>query len=558
MEQHERYSVSLLLILMLIVLLPITVHATPSIQIAVTPPNQTVGAGQPAFFEISVTNTGDTTLESIVVSSVGIPECGGQISGLMQGGNMAWTCTHVGETGSYWNDVSVTANASGGGAKVMGNASARVTVVSQPAGGQPGYPSASPGSPVVRFDSVVSEIGARMFPILGPLIYLSVPEVPPTTDTDKVPDSGSMDNFEVRSTLQTDVFTRGEGGGRYFYSPSIESVPDGSMVAFADAVKLNFSDPAKGYLDMDLVYRRSTDGGESWGPLVVLEDPGDLWAAFNSASLVDRATGRLWIFYVRASPGRGILTSRPGTDDMENLARWSDDNGLTWSAPRDLTTVARDLADPTWNASIPGPGGAIQTSKGRLLVPMWKEPAGHFVIFSDNHGRTWGRGTAVPGDTGGSENQLAELSDGRIRMEYRQGSGPNRWITESADGGETWSMPRPGWNVTPVNCALLRIPLRNEEGEHDCLLWTGPVGPPIPGPIESNPFTRWRLTMRVSCDQGMTFPAERQISEDAASYSDMTDLGNHTVGLLWERGLQTPDEFITFARLAPGFGTRAE
>ena len=76
-----------------------------------------------------------------------------------------------------------------------------------------------------------------------------------------------------------------------------------------------------------------------------------------------------------------------------NLARYSDDNGVTWSEPIDLTRTARDMADGRWRISVPGPGGAIQNRTGRLIVPMWRfAPWGTFTLFSDDHGRTWQRG----------------------------------------------------------------------------------------------------------------------------------------------------------------------
>jgi len=234
---------------------------------------------------------------------------------------------------------------------------------------------------------------------------------------------------------------------------------------------------------------------------------------------------------------------------MQLLVRSSDDNGRTWSEPRDLTAVARDMNDPTWRASIPGPGGAIQTRKGRLLVPMWKVPYANFAIFSDDHGLTWQRGQLVPNTQGGCENQLVELADGRILMDMRQIEGPYRWVTDSTDGGETWSEAWPGLNVTTVRCAMERFTLQAEGEEHNSILWTGPNGIPGMEPADINPFARWGLTIRVSYDEGKTFANGQLILDQAASYSDLTILKDRTVVILWERGLQTPDEFITFTRL---------
>ncbi|MBM3889673.1 MAG: exo-alpha-sialidase [Verrucomicrobia bacterium] len=333
----------------------------------------------------------------------------------------------------------------------------------------------------------------------------------------------------------TDVFVSGQDGYHTFRIPAIETAPDGSLLAFAEGRKYNRSDPGFGKQDIDLVFKRSTNGGKTWSAMKVIEDPGELWSAANPATVVDRQNGRVWLLYLRSKPGCSTVTSRPGTDDMQTLARTSDDNGVTWSEPIDLTSVARVMSDANWKASVVGPGGIIQTRKGRLIAPFWKvAPYGVFVIFSDDHGRTWQRGQFVPAPEGGDENQVVELADGRILMDYRQVKGPNRWFATSSDGGRTWSKPRPGLPTTPVACAIERYTLKAAGDDRDRILWTGPLGP-----------GRAKLVVRVSCDEGETFPRERLISEEPAAYSDLTILKDKTVGVLWERANY---KFITFTR----------
>ncbi len=340
----------------------------------------------------------------------------------------------------------------------------------------------------------------------------------------------------------TDVFTSGQEGYHTYRIPAIEASPDGSLIAFAEARKYNADDPGFGKQDIDLVCRRSTNNGATWSPMKVLEDPGELWSAANPATAVDRAKGRVWVFYLRSRPGRSTDTARPLTDDMQTLARWSDNNGLSWSEPIDLTAVARDMKDPNWRASVAGPGGAIQTRKGRLLVPMWKAPSAVFAIFSDDHGASWQRGQFVPGNIGGDETQLVELGDGRILMDIRQNSGSHRWFAESTDAGKTWSEARPGLAVTPVACAIERLTVTVAGNPVNRILWTGPKGP-----------ERRRLVIRVSHDDGKTFTTERSISDDYAAYSDLAVLKDQTVGVLWERGVSRGYEFITFTRLNAEF-----
>ncbi len=337
---------------------------------------------------------------------------------------------------------------------------------------------------------------------------------------------------------QTDVFVSGKDGYDTYRIPALEAAKDGTLIAFAEARKYGGADPGFGKQDIDLVCKSSADRGASWSEMKVIEDPGELWSAANPATVVDRSNGRVWLFYLRSRPGRSTLTSRPGTDDMQTLARWSDDSGRTWSDPLDLTAVGRDMNDKQWRASVPGPGGAIQTRHGRLLVPMWKSPFATFAMFSDDHGRTWKRGDLVPGAQGGDECQVVELADGRVLMDIRQETGPSRWLAESADGGATWGQPRPGLAVTPVMCAIERFTLPAEGGGRARLVWTGPKD-----------ARRRHLVIRTSYDEGLSFTNERTVSDQFAAYSDLALLRDGTIGILWERGVERGYQFIAFTRL---------
>lgn len=346
-----------------------------------------------------------------------------------------------------------------------------------------------------------------------------------------------------QALCHVDVFHSGTEGYHTFRIPAIEASADGTLLAFAEARKYNAADPGMENNHIDLVMKRSTDGGATWSALRVIEDPGERWSAANPATVLDRTTGRLWLLYLRGKPGCNTYSARAGTDDVQTLARWTADGGKTWSEPIDLTAVARDMNDPQWKVSVVGPGGGIQDRHGRLIFPVWKNaPMQVFVIYSEDHGATWHRGAFVPTKEPGDENQLVELSDGRLLMDFRQGRGPHRWLAESADHGKTWSAPRPGIAVTPVCCAIERYWSRLAGDPADVILWTGPKGP-----------GRMNLVARLSYDEGRTFADERPIATGHAAYSDLTRLPGKAVGVLWERGVQRGYQFITFTRLEPSF-----
>lgn len=348
---------------------------------------------------------------------------------------------------------------------------------------------------------------------------------------------------------RTDVFRAGEDGYNSYRIPAIVSAADGALVAFAEARKENRGDPGNG--DIDLVMKRSEDQGTTWSKLSVVDDPGEKWAASNPTPVLDRVSGRLWIAFNRWRPGKGTFNSLPGTDDNQTWLRSSDDHGRTWSQPRDITRDARDFE--YWGAMFLGPGGAIQTKSGRLLLPaaMCPDPCSAmaavpgwqgslslmraYTVYSDDHGTTWHRGNPLPALT--DENQLVELADGAVMMDARQGSGERRWVGVSRDGGTRWNRPVPGQALTPVATSIERYTLKAAGADRDRLLWTGVAGP-----------GRRHLVVRVSYDEGQTWTNERTLYGGLAAYSDLTVLKDGTVGVLWERGVSELSQYITFTR----------
>jgi len=109
----------------------------------------------------------------------------------------------------------------------------------------------------------------------------------------------------------------------------------------------------------------------------------------------------------------------------------------------------------------------------------------------------------------------------------------------STDGGRTWSKPRPGAAATPCCCAIERLTLKSAGDDRDRIIWTGARGP-----------GRKSLVVRVSYDEGKTFPHERVISTGPAAYSDLTILRDKTAAVLWERANY---RFITFTRFGRDF-----
>ena len=326
------------------------------------------------------------------------------------------------------------------------------------------------------------------------------------------------------------VYTAGDDGYKTYRIPALEIAPDGTLLAFAEGRKQSGRDPGDDKeQDVELVLKRSTDDGKTWSAMKIIEDPGRYWSAANVSTVVDRDTGKIWVVYLRCGPGLSMRASRPGTNDTQTMARFSSDNGVTWSEPIDLTAVARDMEDHDWNASATGVGGGIQTTGGRLLVPCFRHPFGVFAIYSDDHGQSWSRGELVPGSDVANESQLIELADGRIMLDMRQEKGPWRGRSISGDGGETWSELVNSQKVSRCACAIERLTLKSAGDDRNRILWTGPKGP-----------GRITLVARLSYDEGESYPVEKVLYQPPAAYSDLVVLKDGTAGCLWERA-QNPE-----------------
>jgi sialidase-1 len=138
-----------------------------------------------------------------------------------------------------------------------------------------------------------------------------------------------------------------------------------------------------------------------------------------------------------------------------------------------------------------------------------------------------------------NENQIVEISDGRLMIDARQSNPayPARWMAISNDGGQTWSKPEQGQVCAQICASLLSYPLKGRCSDN-LLLWSG-----IKGPKRTN------LILRLSYDQGTTFPIEMLIGTGPAGYSDLTLFENGDVGILWETGKESTNEKILFTRI---------
>jgi sialidase-1 len=368
-----------------------------------------------------------------------------------------------------------------------------------------------------------------------------------------------------------DLFTAGEGGYKLYRIPGLVVTARGTILAYCEARKHSGLD----WDDIEILLRRSTDGGKSWSEPRPLPHPeGKLArnpAALANAELARRAPvpkeGQIAFNNPVAIADRGgAVHFLYCVDYYRCYYLRSDDDGVTFSRPVEITSaVTRSGKDYDCKVFGTGPAHGIQLKNGRLVVPAWlstgarnnaHHPSVVTTLYSDDGGKIWGRGDIVAGETDPltdpSEAVLAELTDGRIMINMRSDSRANRRaVAFSPDGATRWTRPVFDDQLKEPICmaSLCRL---SEGGEpvRDRLLFANPDNLERKGK-EGAPGTmrdRKNLTVKMSYDEGKTWPLARVLEPGTSGYSDLAVGPDGTIHCLYERGsVDGKDHFATRA-----------
>jgi sialidase-1 len=305
--------------------------------------------------------------------------------------------------------------------------------------------------------------------------------------------------------------------------PALVISKKGTLLAFAAGRIESGSD----WADMDLLLKRSEDKGKTWGEIQVVAKRDKMAPTDNPVPIVG-SDGVIHLIYQRDYARAYHISSK--------------DDGLTWSEPNDITPVFDAFkSEYDWKVLAPGPGHGIQLKNGRMVIPVWlansdkmtphrsHRPSRVAVIYSDDQGRTWQRGGMVPeaeGFINPSETMAVELKDGSVMLSIRNESTKRRkGVSYSKDGAGNWSGPTYEDDLFESICmsSIIRYPKKK-----GVLLFSNPDSENIPK------YPRENLTIKMSKNDGKTWPVEKVLNPGSSAYSDLAVGDDGTIYCIYE------------------------
>lgn len=334
------------------------------------------------------------------------------------------------------------------------------------------------------------------------------------------------------------LFAPGDAGSKSYRIPAIITAKDGSLVTVTDKRKTGTQDlPA----DIDVVVKRSTDGGKSWSEVLIIAQGTGARSGFGDAGIVrtNEEGGLLCVFV----GGNGMFNGSSPSTPIRTYTSKSLDNGVTWSNPRDITdqlfgSGCSVEARKGWYASFCASGNGLLTRSGRIMfVAGAREDSSrtlsNFIYYSDDNGETWnvsGRAMLY-----GDEAKVVELNNGDILMSIRNVSYGFRHYNISKDGGLTWGKVADWSDMKVVNCNgdIIRYTSTRDGYDKDRILHTVP---------DSN--TRRNVSVYLSYDEGQTWSVKKSICPTESGYSSLTILPDGTIGAYLEENFIGGNENI--------------
>ncbi len=352
---------------------------------------------------------------------------------------------------------------------------------------------------------------------------------------------------------KVDLFEAGKDGYALYRIPGIVATPKGTLLAYCEARKHSGSD----WDAIDILLRRSTDGGKTWLPRQnvaavegkVEKNPAALKQKLgkpedmtlnNPVAVVERKSGTVHFLFC--------------AEYNRCFHMGSADEGKTFSKPVEITGTFEKYRDEyPWQAFATGPAHGIELKNGRLVVAVWlskgtggnaHRPSVMSTIYSDDHGKTWQRGDIVANETepltNPNETVIAQLADGRVMLNIRSESRQHRRAVAFSDDGATkWTKPVfDDKLLEPICMASLCRLSEKPASDRNRLLFANPNnleradGKAAPGVGRD----RKNLTVKLSYDEGKTWEVSRVLEEGFSGYSDLAVGPDGMIYCFYERG----------------------
>ena len=341
---------------------------------------------------------------------------------------------------------------------------------------------------------------------------------------------------------KTDLFTAGTAGYATYRIPGMVVTNKGTLLAYCEARKGLQGD----WGTIDIMMRRSTDAGTTWE------------TQRKIVNIKGKVTQNAVALKQNLAKEGEITINNPVaiTDRQANAVHFlycveyarcyymrSDDDGGTFTEPVDITPTFDEFrSEYDWKVLATGPGHGIRLKNGRLLVPVWlstgtgghaHRPSCVSVVYSDDHGETWQRGQIVvahPNPVNPSETVPVQLSDGRVMFNIRHESKP-RWrgVSISPDGATGWSKMIYHEQLPEPVCmgSIIRLTEKPDQ-KRNRILFANPHNP--------DDRQRKNATVKLSYDEGETWPVARSVESGISGYSDLAAGPDGSVYCFYERG----------------------
>lgn len=366
---------------------------------------------------------------------------------------------------------------------------------------------------------------------------------------------------------KSDLYVAGQGGYQSYRIPALVVTSKGTLLALCEARR----DARGDWGAIDILLRRSTDGGKSWSeprkiadvsgplnknPLALAQKLGNpnLVTQNNPLLIADAKTGAIHLLFCH--------------EYLRCFYRKSDDDGQSFSDPLEITAAFQLFRKHyDWQVLATGPGHGVQLDSGRLVVPVWlstgtgghaHRPSVATTLYSDDHGATWKCGDIVANETdplvNPSESEPIVLADGRVMLNIRSEAKKNRRAYAiSPDGATGWT--RPAFDdelVEPICMAsICRLSKESPDGKNR-ILFSNPAnlevaeGKAEPGKKRD----RQNLTIRLSYDEGRKWPLAKTLEKGPSAYSDLGVAPDGTIYCLYERSTKVKDALASTLTLA--------